>query len=113
MNAFYASQDIGVLSEPERAQYLYEQTIRWLPHLAPYEKNFHSCSRPVSADDVPLIGNCSNYDNLFINCGHGSKGWTLAFGSAALLANIINQKSAEKKNEEIDPTAYSPDRFAF
>ncbi|CAF4785083.1 unnamed protein product [Rotaria sp. Silwood1] len=105
-------KDIGVLSEPNRAQYLYEQTIKWLPHLEPYEKTFHSCSRPVSADDVPLIGSCDNFDNLFVNCGHGSKGWTLAFGSAALLANIINQKPYKEGDKNIDPEPYSPNRFS-
>jgi D-amino-acid dehydrogenase len=90
---------------------LYEQTIHWLPHLASYEKAFHSCSRPVSADDVPLIGRCGDFDNLFVNCGHGSKGWTLAFGSAALLANVINQKAYIKGTKEIDPEPYSPNRF--
>ncbi|CAF1080885.1 unnamed protein product [Rotaria sordida] len=108
---FAGWKDIGILSEPDRAQYLYEQTIKWLPHLEPYEKTFHSCSRPVSADDIPLIGLCDDFDNLFVNCGHGSKGWTLAFGSAALLANIINQKSNKEGSEDIDPEPYSPNRF--
>ncbi|CAF0781211.1 unnamed protein product [Adineta steineri] len=108
---FAGWKDIGILSEPDRAQYLYEQTIHWLPHLGSYEKAFHSCSRPVSADDVPLIGRCDNFDNLFVNCGHGSKGWTLAFGSAALLANVINQKEYIKESEDINPEPYSPNRF--
>ncbi|CAF1343919.1 unnamed protein product [Rotaria magnacalcarata] len=108
---FAGWKDIGVLSEPDRAQYLYEQTIKWLPHLEPYEKTFHSCSRPVSADDVPLIGQCGNFNNLFLNCGHGSKGWTLAFGSAALLDNIINGKPTAKVVPALDPDEYSPNRF--
>ncbi|CAF1136760.1 unnamed protein product [Adineta ricciae] len=108
---FAGWKDIGVLSEPDRAQYLYEQTIAWLPHIASYEKVFHSCSRPVSADDVPLIGRCSNFDNLFINCGHGSKGWTLAFGSAALLADTINQKTDNTDRDSLISERYSPNRF--
>lgn len=101
-----------MLSEPERAQYLYQQTIDLLPHLAPYEKDFHSCSRPVSADDVPLIGKYSQFDNLYVNCGHGSKGWTLAFGSAALLSRIINQNVDEPTKQQLDPQHYSPNRFS-
>ena len=61
------------------------------------------------SDDVPLIGRCGDFDNLFVNCGHGSKGWTLAFGSAAVLANVINQKSIIKG--DIDSEPYSPNRF--
>lgn len=60
----------------------------------------------MSADDVPLIGRCGNFDNLFVNCGHGSKGWTLAFGSAALLANVVNETA-----DQIDAEPYSPNRF--
>ena len=100
-----------MLSEPNRAHYLYEQTIKWLPHLKSYEKKFHSCSRPVSADDVPIIGRCAVFDNLFVNCGHGSKGWTLAFGSAAVLENVINQKTSNIEGDSIDPEPYSPNRF--
>jgi D-amino-acid dehydrogenase len=90
---------------------LYEQTIAWLPHLKSFEKSFHSCSRPVSPDDVPLIGRCADFDNLFVNCGHGSKGWTLAFGSAALLAQIINKHSNNSEAFGIDSEPFSPNRF--
>ena len=33
--------------------------------------------------------------NLFAITGHGSKGWTLAFGSAVLLTDIIDQKETK------------------
>ena len=33
--------------------------------------------------------------NLFVNTGHGSKGWTLAFGSVKLLADLISNKTGE------------------
>jgi D-amino-acid dehydrogenase len=33
--------------------------------------------------------------NLYAITGHGSKGWTLAFGSAALLADIIDGKETK------------------
>ena len=68
----------------------------------------------MSPDDVPLIGRCDNFDNLYVNGGHGSKGWTLAFGSAALLAQVIdndNHQKTEKEKQGIDPEPYSPNRF--
>ena len=33
--------------------------------------------------------------NLFVNTGHGSKGWTLTFGSIKLLADIISENKPE------------------
>ena len=33
--------------------------------------------------------------NLFVNTGHGSKGWTLTFGSIKLLADIISENEPE------------------
>ena len=50
-------------------------------------EDYHTCLRPVSADDVPLIGR-TRLTNLYLNTGHGSKGWTYSWGSAALLAQV-------------------------
>jgi D-amino-acid dehydrogenase len=44
--------------------------------------------RPVSADGVPLIGE-SRIRGLIVNSGHGPLGWTLAAGSARLLADLM------------------------
>ncbi|KPU82648.1 hypothetical protein JI58_10035, partial [Marinosulfonomonas sp. PRT-SC04] len=45
-------------------------------------------SRPQTPDDVPMIG-AAGAPNLFVNAGHGSLGWTLALGSAAILVDEI------------------------
>lgn len=42
--------------------------------------------RPMSADGRPFIG-ASRIDGLWLNCGHGHLGWTMAVGSAKLLAD--------------------------
>jgi len=47
--------------------------------------------RPMSADGLPYIGETSN-KGLWINTGHGHLGWTLATGSAELLADLIMGK---------------------
>ena len=44
--------------------------------------------RPFRPDSIPLI-NQTKYENLFLNTGHGSLGWTLAAGSAKILADLI------------------------
>lgn len=44
--------------------------------------------RPATPTGVPIIGR-SPLKNLYLNVGHGALGWTLACGSAALLADQI------------------------
>ena len=44
--------------------------------------------RPISADGRPHIG-AAGVDGLFVNSGHGALGWTMAMGSAHLLADLI------------------------
>ncbi|KAG6613223.1 D-amino acid dehydrogenase small subunit [Phytophthora cinnamomi] len=67
----------------------------------------HTCWRPVTADDVPLIGR-TKIRNLYVNAGHGSKGWTLSFGAGALLADEISGS-----RPQLDMTKFAPDRFGF
>ncbi len=50
--------------------------------------------RPMSADGLPFIGK-TKISGLFINCGQGHLGWTLAMGSANLLADEILNKDSE------------------
>lgn len=56
--------------------------------------------RPATPQGLPIIG-ASPIKNLFLNVGHGSLGWTLACGSAALLADLIDDLKPE-----IDPLPF-------
>jgi D-amino-acid dehydrogenase len=47
--------------------------------------------RPMSADGQPIIGATSK-QGLWINCGHGHLGWTMACGSAQRLADAIEDR---------------------
>ena len=62
--------------------------------------------RPVSPDDVPIIGPIPFLPNVLINCGHGSKGLTEALGSARLISELI-----KGGNYSIEPERYSMKRF--
>jgi len=44
--------------------------------------------RPMSSDGRPIIG-ATGIDGLYINGGHGALGWTMAMGSAHLLADQL------------------------
>ena len=50
--------------------------------------------RPVSSDGRPFVG-LSTVPGLYINAGHGPLGWTLAMGSAQLLADLIDGRPTE------------------
>jgi D-amino-acid dehydrogenase len=50
--------------------------------------------RPMSADGVPFIG-LTQIRGLHVNAGHGHLGWTLAAGSACLLADLIMGNTPE------------------
>lgn len=47
--------------------------------------------RPATPEGTPIIG-ASSINNLWLNIGHGSLGFTLACGSAQVLANLINNE---------------------
>lgn len=50
--------------------------------------------RPMTPNGMPILGT-SSIDNLFLNSGHGTLGWTMATGSARYLSDVINQKSTD------------------
>jgi len=50
--------------------------------------------RPATPDSVPIIGS-TPYENLFINAGHGTLGWTMAAGSAQVIADLISSRTPE------------------
>lgn len=53
-----------------------------------------ACLRPSTPDGPPILGK-TPIDNLFLNTGHGTLGWTQAAGSAFLLADAMEGKDTE------------------
>ena len=53
--------------------------------------------RPTTPDDLPMIGRMGP-DNMYVNAGHGSLGWTLALGSAEILLNTIQSAPEHGRN---------------
>jgi D-amino-acid dehydrogenase len=49
------------------------------------------CLRPVTPNGLPILGQ-SRFTNLFYNIGHGHLGWTLAHGTARIVADLIAGK---------------------
>jgi D-amino-acid dehydrogenase len=55
---------------------------------------FWSGLRPSTPSNVPLIGR-TRIQNLYLNTGHGSLGWTMGAGSGRALADLISGKTPE------------------
>lgn len=50
--------------------------------------------RPMTPDGPPILGK-TRYDNLFLNSGHGSNGWTQSCGTSKVVADIISGRQPE------------------
>ena len=50
--------------------------------------------RPMTPDGTPVIG-ATAVDNLYLNTGHGTLGWTMACGSARVLADLVTGRAPE------------------
>jgi D-amino-acid dehydrogenase len=62
--------------------------------------------RPMSSDDLPLIGPAPGFDNLWLATGHGMLGITMGAVTGQLIAEMIAGRTAS-----IDPTPFHPARF--
>ena len=78
--------------DPIRCQALMQRTRQLFPQLAIVgEPQFWCGLRPATPSNVPFIGR-SHLPNLWLNTGHGTLGWTMACGSAAALADLMDGK---------------------
>jgi D-amino-acid dehydrogenase len=62
--------------------------------------------RPMSRDDMPLIGRAPGTRRIWLNTGHGMMGVGMSAGSAQLLADLMAGSVPM-----IDPAPYRPERF--
>lgn len=68
---------------------------RLLPDAADYGKpDYWACLRPMTPNGRPILGP-SRYANLYLNVGHGNMGWTMACGTARLVADVINGRDTD------------------
>jgi D-amino-acid dehydrogenase len=56
--------------------------------------DYWSGLRPATPNNVPVIGR-TKLKNLFLNTGHGTLGWTLACGSASVLADLMSARQPQ------------------
>ncbi|EPC03618.1 D-amino acid dehydrogenase small subunit [Litchfieldella anticariensis FP35 = DSM 16096] len=61
--------------------------------------------RPMTPDSTPIIG-ATKFDNLWLNTGHGTLGWTMSCGSGHLLADLMAGRRPEIDPSGLDVTRY-------
>jgi len=80
---------------PVRCDAIVKRLRRLFPPLAGAgEATFWAGLRPATPGNVPVIGR-TRYENLFLNTGHGTLGWTLAAGSGRALADLVSGRPPE------------------
>jgi D-amino-acid dehydrogenase len=68
--------------------------------------SFWTGLRPMTPDGTPLIGP-TKYSNLHLNTGHGTLGWTMACGSARVLADQLSGRQPDIDARELSIRRYA------
>jgi len=63
--------------------------------------------RPMSCDDIPIIGRAPGHSHLWLATGHGMMGVGMSAGTGQLLADLLSERTPS-----VDPAPFSPSRFA-
>jgi D-amino-acid dehydrogenase len=99
-----AGWDTGL--DPVRVEPLVRNAKTLFPAASAYRALNPWCGlRPATPDSVPLLG-ATPISNLLLNTGHGTLGWTMAAGSARVIADLI-----AGRKPEIDLGGLGLDRF--
>jgi D-amino-acid dehydrogenase len=64
--------------------------------------------RPMTPDGTPIIGKASEtYNNVWLNTGHGTLGWTMACGSAQVLADLMAKQKPAIQSDDLALSRYN------
>jgi D-amino-acid dehydrogenase len=64
--------------------------------------------RPMTPDGTPIIGKVSEkFNNVWLNTGHGTLGWTMAAGSAQVLADLMVGQKPAIQSDDLAITRYN------
>jgi len=71
----------------------------------PGKGTFWTGLRPMTPDGTPLVGR-TPVPNLYLNTGHGTLGWTMACGSARVLADLMSGRAPEIRADDLSVQRY-------
>ena len=90
---------------PRRRETLEKVTRELFPGGDLSKAEFWTGLRPMTPDGTPLVG-ATPLQNLYTNTGHGTLGWTMACGSAQVLADQIMGMQTAISTEGLDISRY-------
>ena len=72
------------------------------------KSQFWTGLRPMTPDGTPIIGKSSEaYNNVWLNTGHGTLGWTMACGSAQVLADLMAGQKPAIQSDDLALSRYN------
>jgi D-amino-acid dehydrogenase len=94
------------MEHPQIINRIKQKSVNFFPEIChSSEIEIATVLQPCTPDMSPLIGK-STVQNLFLNCGHGLLGWTLACGSAKLLSDVMNRRSPDLAIQDYEANRY-------
>lgn len=97
------------LPERRRATLLRSLTSLFPDATSAESTTFWSGLRPMTPDSTPIVGP-TKIANLFTNTGHGTLGWTMACGSAHVLADMVSGRAPLIRTDDLALGRYGPGR---
>ncbi len=70
------------------------------------QASFWTGLRPMTPDSTPVVG-ATPLRNLFLNTGHGTLGWTMACGSASVIADLVSGKKPAIRADDLAVFRYA------
>ena len=97
----------GLAVDPARVAFLKSVVREWFPQgVGIDDAQPWAGLRPMTPDGPPILGK-TRYANLYLDCGHGSNGWTQACGTGKIVADIVAGRAPE-----IDLDGLTAERYA-
>jgi D-amino-acid dehydrogenase len=80
---------------PVRCEAITRRTRELFPDACDYQHPVYWAGlRPLTPSNLPYVGR-TRYANLYLNCGHGTLGWTMGCGSGRAIADIVSGRQPE------------------
>jgi len=102
-------EEAGFDDQPtdEGIDYILKGALTMVPSLMDVELvRRTACLRPLSADELPIIGKVPGWDNVYLATGHGAEGILLSAVTARIITDLI-----VKGNTSISIEPLAPGRF--
>ena len=103
-------QHAGFDKEPSEWGYhtLYDAAVALMPSIAEASLLQHTaCLRPITPDDLPILGKVPGREGAYVGSGGGPKGILLAPGMGKALADLIMTGQTSLSIKACDPARFA------